>query len=127
MTNTNGYSIRIGGNGNYGLTNFKLYATHLGRHVDSSTITKLRADGKNAYTPGQVAHLKWVLDKETKKYTYYWNDVPVEQGVKAQFSGPETAAIKYLLISASVVTLPDGVDTCNEALFIDNVKLYESN
>ena len=127
VTNTNGYPIRIGGDGNFGLTNFKLYATHLGRHVSSAVITELRDDGKNAYTPGEIGHLKWVLDKETKKYAYYWNGVLVEENVKAQFSGPETSAIKYLLIAADAVTLPDGVTTCNEALFVDNIKLYESN
>ncbi len=127
VTNTKGYPIRIGGDGNFGLTNFKLFATHLGRHVDSRTVTELRADGKNAYTPGEVGHLKWVLDKETKRYTYYWNGVLVEENVLAQFSGPETSAIKYILIAADAVTLPDGVQTCNEIFYVDNIKLYESN
>lgn len=53
--------------------------------------------------------------------------VLVEENVKAQFSGPETSAIKYILIAADVVTLPNGVETCNEALYVDNIKLYESN
>ncbi len=128
QTHPTGYAIRIGGDGNYGLTNFKLYADHLGRHLDSSTVTSLRADSKNAYTKGTVGHLKWVLDRETKKYSYFWNGQLVESNITAQFSGAhQTPAVKYLFIQALTVTLEEGVESFDEAFYLDNIEVYVTN
>lgn len=43
--------------------------------------------------------------------------VLVEENVKAQFSGPETSAIKYILIAADAVTLPDALSS-GEGIYI---------
>ena len=128
QTNSAGYLFRIGGDGNYALTNFRLYADHLGRNISASVVTELRDDNKNAYTKGEIAHLKWVLDRETKRYSYFWNGVLVESDITAQFDkATQTPAVKYLMIQAPTVTLETGVTGFDEAFYIDNVKLYVTN
>ena len=121
-------AIRIGGDGNYALTNFKLNGERMGRHIDSTIVTGLREDQKNAYTQGEVGSLKWVLDRETKKYTWFWNGVLVEQNINAQFGGEaQTPALKYIMITMPKQTLAEGQDSVDTKLYIDNVKLYATD
>ncbi len=119
-------NIRLGGIENLALTNFKLYSTHMGRHVDSSSITS--AGTKNLYTHGEVAHLKWVLDRATKKYTWYWNGVMVENEVRAQFPGDDqTPTLRYIQVSVAPQTLPEGQETFDAKFYLDNVMVYTTD
>ena len=100
----------------------------MGRHIDSSTVTALRGDGKNAYTQGQIANLKWVLDRETKQYTWYWNGVLVEENINAQFRGAtETPALKFIAITMPKQTLAEGQSGVDTKLYVDHVKLYTTD
>ncbi len=47
LTAADGYQIRIGGEGNFALANFRLYAGHLARNIDSTHLTE--ANEKNVY------------------------------------------------------------------------------
>ncbi len=118
--------IRLGGDGSYALTNFRLFSDHLGRNIDSSLIKA--ANEQNAYTQGTVGHLKWILNRETKYYTYYWNGVLVEENVRAQFSGADqTPALKFIYFAIPKQTLPEGVDSIDTKVYVDNVKLYATD
>lgn len=119
----NGYNIRIGGNGDYALANFRLYDTHLGRYVDSSLIKT--ENEKNTYTKGTFVHFKWVMDRETKRYNYYWNGQLVESNLLAQFSGADqTPALKYIRFHVNRETLADGATGLDSKLYLDNMRIY---
>ncbi len=118
-----GYNIRIGGNGDYALTNFRLTDTYLARYLDSRNLNSMNE--RNAYTKGGFAHFKWVLDRETKRYTYYWNGQLVEENLAAQFNdADQTPALKYIRFNINKETLADGVTSLDSQLYVDNLKIY---
>ena len=118
-----GYNIRIGGNGDYALTNFRLTDTYLARYLDSRNLNSMNE--RNAYTKGGFAHFKWVLDRETKRYTYYWNGQLVEENLAAQFNDTDqTPALKYIRFNINKETLADGVTSLDSQLYVDNLKIY---
>ena len=118
-------SLWLAGNGYFAITDFELSATHIGRHISSSSVTGLREDGKNAYTQGETGSLKWVLDRETKTYSWFWNGELVEQNVNAQFGGEdETPALKYIYFDMPIQTASGDETTVDTRYYIDNVKLY---
>ena len=119
--------IRMGGEGYFAITNFALKGDRLARNIDSSTLTGLIEDGKNAYTPGTVGHLKYVLNRSTKQYSYFWNGELIEKNVNAQFGGAtETPALKYIYFEATPITLDAGQTDADVQIYVDNVMLYGS-
>ena len=118
-------TLRLTGNGYFAITDFDLSTECIGRHISSSVVSGLRDDGKNAYTQSETGHLKWVLDRETKKYSWFWNGELIEQNVDAQFGGAdETPALKYIYMDMPKQTLAEGQESVDTRLYIDNMKLY---
>ena len=118
-----GYLIRFAGDGTYALTNFLLKDDHLARYLSSSVTNT--ANEKNAYTKGEFVHLKWVLDRETKVYSYYMDDTLVEENVNAQFRGADqTPALKYICFQIIRETLAEGATGLDSKLYVDNVKVF---
>ncbi len=118
-----GYLIRFAGDGTYALTNFLLKDDYLGRYLSSSVTNT--ANEKNAYTKGEFVHLKWVMDRETKKYSYFMDGNLVEENVTAQFSGADqTPALKYICFQIIRETLAEGATGLDSKLYVDNVKVF---
>lgn len=121
-----GYGIRMVGEGYFTLTNFRLYDNYMGRHLSSAVIST--ANEKNAYTKGEFIHLKWVLDRETKRYTYYLDDKLVESDVLAQFSGAtETPIFRQLDIMIYKETVETGKTSYDSKFYVDNIQVYVSD
>ena len=122
-----GVTLRMGGDGNYALTEYNLFADRIGREWGYGEGEKggLRGDGKNAYTQGEVGHLKWIYNRTTMQYSWFWNGVLVEQD-SSFHNTSSIPALKYLMVSVPVQTLAEGVQSTDAKFVIDNVKLYLS-
>ncbi len=118
-----GYGIRMVGEGYFTLTNFRLYDNYLGRHLSSAVIST--ANDKNAYSKGEFVHFKWVLDRETKRYTYYLDGQMVESNVLAQFSGAtETPIFRQLEFMIYKESLEAGKTSYDSKFYVDNIQVY---
>ena len=115
------FEISLRGNGDNAIATFKMNSERMGRVMNDGTVTALRDDNKNAYTNGTTGQLKWVLDRETKTYSWYWNGTLVESDVAALCGGAEeTPALKSIRY-----TMPcQPIYSFDTILTLDNMKLY---
>ncbi len=111
------FSQRRGG-GYRSVGRFQLNDTDLARFVSSNVLND--ESKRPAVTKGEFGTLKFVVDKQTREYTYYWNGVVIETGLTALFMDtPNFGAILFQLPTEA----SEGVDT---RLYVDNVKVYET-
>ncbi len=107
-------SQRAGGGGYSSTSRFVVNEDRLGRMVDSST---LKDDKIYPMNNGEFVHLKVVVNKQTKKFTYYVNEMPIEVGVSAIHSAVPNIGTIY-------IDSPVEMTTVESKLYIDNLKLY---
>ena len=77
-TKTRGFGVYMIPGSNFSIAQFQLFNDKIGRvHTGSSGGYSVTAP----YTAGQFGHLKFVLDRETRKFGYFWNGQLVESSV----------------------------------------------
>ncbi len=107
-------SQRAGSGGYLSSPRFHITEDLFGRMKDSSSINTAKA---YPMYKNQFSHLKVVINKQTKKFTYYLNGVPVEVGVAAMHANVPNIGTIYIGSPLEVVDL-------ESKLYIDNLKLY---
>ncbi len=103
--------------GTSSIARFGLYDTTLGRQVDSSAMND--EAGRPAATKGEFGHLKVVVDRETRYYTYFWNGELVESGVKNIHGVPNLGTLQFQILYET-----NDSETIDTKLYADNVYVY---
>ena len=114
----NGFDIRLSqllGTGGYSsVVRFEVKNDTIGRFISSSVVKK---DTLYPTTTGEFHHLKVVVNKQTKKFTYYINGNPVEvSGAPLHAAVPNIGTIYF--------GAPVESTEVQSSLYIDNLKLY---
>ena len=114
----NGYRIylsqRRGSGGTSSVCRFAVGDQSIARMKTSSVINKLK---QYPMSKGEFVHMKVVVNKQTKTFTYYMNGTPIETVVDP-FSAvvPNIGTIYFLSQAETAET--------DSSLYIDNLKMY---
>ena len=76
------------------------------------------------YTKGSFTHLKVMVDRETKQFTYFINGNQIETEVNALYAN-ESSVLGHIRFRINSETLAEGAtQDLDTKFYIDNVKIY---
>ncbi len=107
-------SQRLNSGGTTSAARFRVNEDRFARMVSSSNIAEDKIYPMNN---GEFVHLKVVLNKQTKKFTYYINGMPIEVGVAPMHASVPNFGTIFIDSPAESVNV-------DSSLYIDNLKVY---
>lgn len=123
-TKVNGFKVYLNSGANtvnYSLARFALFDTTFAHYTGSSTVQP-EAD-RQAATEGQFTHFKAVIDRETKKVTYFWNGQLAATSMSAIHESDSTE-LGHIRFQIPYETLSGDAITTDSKFYVDNIKVY---
>ena len=118
-TKANGYRIyfsqRVGSGGTSSVGRIAIKEDSIARMLNSSGAVNTKK--QYPMSKGEFAHMKVVINKQTKKFTYYINGTPVEVGVAPFSAGIPNFGAIYFTSQAETADV-------DSSMYIDNLKVY---
>ncbi|MBQ4259707.1 MAG: S-layer homology domain-containing protein [Lachnospiraceae bacterium] len=116
-TKENGYRIYFSerrGGGSASVARIAIKEDSVARMINSSVVNK-----KKMYpmSKGEFVHMKVVINKQTKQFTYYVNGTPVEIDIAPFSSGVPNFGTIYFTSLAETTNV-------DSSLYVDNMKVY---